>query len=102
MNSQTNKTINDVHTNFFAKAFSAFSKELEPLTHFNWSVLNYSDWKSDSSNKFLMDLVKLILSGSILFKKFCNRVKHLDDALLASANIERNGLRGIERDEQRE
>ena len=35
MNSQPNKTINDVHTNFFAKAFSAFSKELEPLTHFN-------------------------------------------------------------------
>jgi hypothetical protein len=49
-----------------------------------------------------MDLAKIILSDSILFKKFCNRVKHLDDALLTSANIERNGLRGIERDEQRE
>jgi len=34
-NSQLNKTTNGVHTNFFTKTFSAFSKELWPLTHFN-------------------------------------------------------------------
>ena len=49
-----------------------------------------------------MDLAKLILSSSILFKKFCNQVKHLGGAPLTSANIERDGLRGIERDEQGE
>jgi len=51
-NSQSSKTINCVHTNFFDKAFNAFNKELVPLVHFNSNLPNYTNWKSDSVINF--------------------------------------------------
>ena len=64
LNTQASKTTNGIHTNFFNKAFNTFNKDIKPLTHFNWNLLNYTTSRSDSSNnsffkKFLVNFTKL-------------------------------------------